>query len=366
MHTILLENVNDNLVFPSTSFLTVGILVMGWYQDPYTTPVPEGHRGPSKSYNEQDLYHSQLLTATPRPQSNVRLFRQSDASNATTLVTLKTPLNRSSLKRPPSIISYTPISHPHTIFKKPHARPTTFPGDETAPKLIAHGHRFTVDFPINYQQLLRTFAPRQNESWPRSWLLKTPKFDSKIMVNPYYRPDSYVPLFQHSCATISSTSSKRSSGATYIDIQSIDTPRSYKSMNLEDTSDEHCIFSMQATLFALGFLLFPCWWIGGFYCRSPGRINKKARNWMSRSTWVLTGTIDKNTQRSELTYPQLFHVLNRLMAILSAVWLIVAISIIIWYYVGVAHGLWQPWDTKAVDTSRLDHLNRLAKMNIAT
>lgn len=342
---------------------------MGLSQDPFATPVPEGHRRPSKSNNDHDLYDSQLLTATPRPQSNIRLFRQSDTyrqSDSSTVVTMKTAQNRSSLKRPLSAISNTSISHPQAIFQKALVRPTTFPGTEKVPKLTAHGHRFTVDWPVNYQQLLRTFSPKRNDNWPRSWLLKTPKFDSKIMVNPYYRPDSYVPLFQHSCATISTTSSKRSSGATYIDIQSIDTPSSYKSLNFDDNSDERCVFSVQATLFALGFLLFPCWWFGGFYCRSPGRINKKARSWTARSTWVLAGTIDKTTQRSELTYPQLFHVLNRLMAILSAIWLLVAVSIIIWYYVGVAHGLWQPWDARALDITRLDHMNRLAKMNIAS
>ncbi|KAI9284751.1 hypothetical protein BC943DRAFT_325525 [Umbelopsis sp. AD052] len=214
----------------------------------------------------------------------------------------------------------------------------------------------------------------RKQGWPRSWLLRTPMLDPRITVNPYHRLDDSVPLFQHTCATISSASSAKDNRSYADDLDSVATPNSEGVRDDYFWQAEGSLYSMQVTLFALGFLLFPCWWIGGFYCRpqtSAGSVRSscsssvdlKTSSWMTKA---LGGTLHKAQYRRELSYSQLFHLLNRAMALLSTVWMIVIVSIVIWYYVGLSHGLWIPWDNPTVNGTRQDLLNRQSKLNIAT
>jgi hypothetical protein len=346
---------------------------MDSFLDPFASPVPGGSHSStaidaSKPTEDDDNVNtSQYLAATPKPQSNVSAFRSSAVSDAATLVSFNSH-PRSSVKL--AAERAVNINVPQLA----HVRPSTYPTASSSHKLSAHGYRFSVDVPINYQSLFRSMTPGRKHGWPRSWLLKTPMLNREIVVNPYHRLDSSVPLFQHNCTTISSASSAKDNDSYAGDIVSITTPHP------DDSSDDYfrqtgsSIYSMQVTLFALGFLLFPCWWIGGFYCRphtSAGSVrssysssdDQKTSSWMTKA---LAGSLHKARYRKELSYSHLFHLLNRTMAILSAVWMIVTISIIIWYYVGLSNGLWSAWDHETVNGTRLDLRNRQSKMNIAT
>lgn len=353
------------------------LLPMDSFLDPFESPVPGGNRQPfqplskpsSEHYSHASPYN---IITTPRPQSNIHAFRRSTLSNADTVTSLNYP-QRSSVKAVDSPITFSPpipstIEHPDPAYQA-RTRPSTYPAASPLYKLAPHGYRFSVDVPINYRQLFRTLSTgRRHSRWTRSWMLKTPFLDPKIMVNPYYRIGTSTPLFQHSCATISPASSPRASTAA--EVSSVATPHTAYDYLVEMPAS---FCSMQATLFALGFLVFPCWWIGGFYCRPqviPGSNCSTCSSCSSSSTkkslsWAqpLAGPLSKHQYRSELSYSQLFHLLNRAMAILSGLWIIATVSIVIWYYVGLSNGL---WDSQAQNGSRLDQLNRQSKMNIST
>lgn len=377
------------MIFLSSLYSYSILFPMATFLDPFASPVPGGNRSPSiivskpsspPETNQSGPSYSQYFTATPRPQSNINAFRQSTASNAETLVNVKV-YNRSSVKGIDTPLAHI-MSHqqPDTPLQA-HVRPSTYPAASPLYKLLPHGYRFSVDAPINYRHLFRSLSTgrRRHIGWQRSWLLKNaPIFDSKIMVNTYYRIGGDTPLFQHASATISSTSSSTRASRVAAELDSVATPE-------ENTVDDYLVelhtsfCSMQATLFVLGFLVFPCWWIGGFYCRPQGLPGSnrssissdssssgssggwKKRDWMTNTTNALAGPLGKNHDGSELSYSQLFHLLNRVMALLSALWLMVTISIIIWYYVGLSNGL---WDSQSQNSSRLDQLNRQSKMNI--
>lgn len=340
---------------------------MDSFLDPFASPVPGKSRHSQPNYKPTaDVNTSQLLALTPKPQSNISAFRSSTVSDAATLVPFNNQL-RSSVK----IAAERAVQL--DVPQQAHVRPSTYPA-ATSHKLTPHGYRFSVDAPINYQFLFRSMTSGKKQGWPRSWLLRTPLLDPKIIVNPYHQLDDSVPLFQHTCATISSASSAKDNHSYVDDMDSVATPNSDGGIRDDYFwQAEGSLCSMQITLFALGFLLFPCWWIGGFYCRpqtsagsvrsSCSSIDIKTSSWMTKA---LGGSLHKAQYRRELSYSQLFHLLNRAMALLSAIWMIVIISVVIWYYVGLSHGLWVPWDNPTVNGTRQDLLNRQSKFNIAT
>lgn len=101
------------------------------------------------------------------------------------------------------------------------------------------------------------------------------------------------------------------------------------------------IFHLQSTLFLLGFICFPCWWVGGYYLEiSQDRINLEEKQVMavhpsllangktcSKTLWIsVTHDLETDTMF-------LFHRWNRVMSLVSVGLIIFISSLLIWYYV---------------------------------